>query len=83
MLLQSAEISVQFSGVELPESWNSIPTKGIMYGMPVRGMKPKKPKARAEVLEPDVTYRLHIRGRNGAVGQVDFVTREAAQSATR
>ncbi|MBI5386875.1 MAG: hypothetical protein HZA90_19555 [Verrucomicrobia bacterium] len=59
---------------------NSMPTKAIVYGQPLRGLKPKVPRARPEPLEPDVKYRLYVSaGKNK--GQIDFKTIEAAEPA--
>lgn len=37
---------------------NSIPTKSIVYGYPIKGMKAAVPRARPEPLSPDVEYVL-------------------------
>lgn len=47
---------------------NSVPTKSIVYGYPIKGMKPAVPRARPEPLAPDVEYVLlleagHIKAR--------------------
>ena len=39
---------------------NSIPTKAISYGIPVKGMKPEFEKARPEALKPNVPYILLV-----------------------
>lgn len=54
---------------------NSVPTKAIVYGQPLRGMKPKVPRARPEPLQPDVKYRLYVAA-GKFKGQVDFKTVE-------
>jgi hypothetical protein len=54
---------------------NSIPTKAIIYGQWLRGMKPKVPHARPEPLLPDVKYRLYV-GAGKLKGQIDFKTVE-------
>lgn len=54
---------------------NSVPTKALVYGSVVRGMKPKVPKAQAEALEPDVPYVLHVKA-GSAEGRVSFKTHE-------
>ena len=54
---------------------NSIPTKAVVYGATLRGMKPKIPKAQPEALEPDVPYVLHVKAGN-SVGKVSFKTHE-------
>lgn len=57
---------------------NSIPTKAVVYGMPVKGMKPSVPKARPEPLMPDTTYRLLVTA--GSIkGQTDFKASEVPQ----
>lgn len=59
---------------------NSVPTKAIVYGQPLRGMKPKVPRARPDPLEPDIRYRLYISA-GKAKGQIDFKTVEVAEAA--
>jgi hypothetical protein len=54
---------------------NSVPTKAILYGQWLRGMKSKVPRARAEPLEPDVKYRLYVAA-GKYKGQIDFRTAE-------
>src|SRR6185295_6370930 len=39
---------------------NSIPSKAIIYGGPIKGMKPETPKAHPEPLLPDVEYTLLV-----------------------
>ena len=39
---------------------NSIPTKAIVYGFPIKGMKPAVPRARPEPLLAGVEYTLLI-----------------------
>jgi hypothetical protein len=58
---------------------NSVPVKGLTYGQPVRGMKPKIPQARPEPLLPDVTYRCFVVS-GKYKGQVDFRTSEVPGS---
>lgn len=54
---------------------NSIPTRSIVYGMPIRGMRPAVKRAKPRPLEPDVRYVLMIAaGRVRA--QTNFFTRE-------
>jgi|SRR5262245_34351485 len=50
---------------------NSIPVKGFNYGERIRGMRPEVKRARAEPLEPNVTYRLLVQAK-GRKGQHDF-----------
>jgi hypothetical protein len=56
---------------------NSIPTKALVYGEWVRGMKSKVPHARPEPLQPGVKYRLHITA-GKSKGQIEFKTVEVA-----
>lgn len=54
---------------------NSVPTKGIMYGEFVPGMKPEVKGATPDPLEPGVQYRLMLQA--GAVkAQHDFAAAE-------
>ncbi len=54
---------------------NSVPTKAMLYGQWLKGMKPKIPKARPEPLLPEVKYRLYVAA--GKIkGQKDFQTVE-------
>ena len=57
---------------------NSVPTKAIIYGLPIRGMKPAIPHAKAETLQPDITYTLLLEA-EGIKGRTNFHTREIAQ----
>ncbi|MEI9864183.1 MAG: hypothetical protein WDN00_06450 [Limisphaerales bacterium] len=50
---------------------NAAPLKMFVYGQRVRGMKPAIAGARAEPLQPDVTYRLFVTA-GSAKGQHDF-----------
>ena len=50
---------------------NAPPLKGFMYGAPITGMRSSVPKARAQPLQPHVTYRLLIAS-GRAKGQLDF-----------
>ncbi len=50
---------------------NSVPTKALIYGMPIRGMKPAVPKARPQPLEPSVKYLLLLDA-NGIKGETTF-----------
>ena len=43
---------------------NSIPTKSIVYGYPIKGMKPAVPRARPEPLAPQVDYVLLLEAGN-------------------
>lgn len=50
---------------------NSVPTASFVYGGAIRGMHPAARGARADPLEPGVTYRLLIRTKDLAA-QHDF-----------
>ena len=50
---------------------NSIPMKAIVYGMRIRGMRPKVKGADADPLEANVTYRLIVEA-GKIVGEHDF-----------
>ena len=54
---------------------NSVPTKSLIYGDPVRGMKPKIPRAKPEMLQPDVPYRLYVKAGSKWSGHADFKTK--------
>jgi hypothetical protein len=54
---------------------NSVPTKALIYGQQIRGMKPKVPQARPEPLQPEVKYRLYVAA-GKYKGQIDFKTIE-------
>ncbi len=57
---------------------NSVPTKGIVYGMKIRGMKPSSPRGRAEPLHTNTVYMLLIEA-GKQKGEVNFKTREATK----
>ena len=59
---------------------NSIPTKAIVYGFPVKGMKPKVPQARPDPLLPGVPYIMMVEAGN-IKAQTNFHTLEAVQPA--
>jgi len=46
---------------ELASASNSVPVKNIVYGVPVRRMRPTVKGAQADVLEPNVPYRLLLK----------------------
>ncbi|MDQ6630412.1 MAG: hypothetical protein M3Y82_01480 [Verrucomicrobiota bacterium] len=50
---------------------NSVPTKGIIYGFSVAGMKPARPRGKAEPLQPNVKYRLLVEA-GARKGETDF-----------
>ena len=57
---------------------NSIPTKAIVYGFPIKGMRPKEPKARPEPLQAGVPYIMMVEA--GKIkAQTNFHTVEAVQ----
>ena len=45
---------------DLVSDSNSVPVKDLLYGMPIRGMRPAVKGAAPDPLEPGVTYRLLI-----------------------
>jgi hypothetical protein len=45
---------------ELVSDSNSIPVKDLIYGMPIRGMRPRVKGATPDPLEPGVKYRLMV-----------------------
>ena len=51
---------------------NSVPTKDLVYGIPVRGMRPSVKGATPDPLEPGEKYRLLIEA-GSLKGQHDFV----------
>lgn len=50
---------------------SSSPTKGVVYGESIKGMKPKIPKMKAEPLQPATKYRLFIEA-GKRKGELDF-----------
>ena len=59
---------------------NSVPTKGFVYGMRIKGMQPKVPNAQPDPLLPDVTYRLLLEA-GDIKGEYDFTTTVPAKPA--
>jgi len=57
----------------------SAPQKFVLYGQPIRDMKPAVPRARAQPLQPDVLYVLMIEAYKNIKGQTNFYTREMIQ----
>lgn len=55
---------------------NSVPLRGLQYGVAPRGMKPATPNLRPEPLLPKVAYRLLVQA-GKLKGEIDFKTREA------
>ena len=54
---------------------NSAPTKAIVYGYPVKGMKPAIAQTRPEPLQPNIPYVLFVEA--GKIkGQTNFFTKE-------
>ena len=57
---------------------NSVPTKSIVYGLPIRGMRAAVEQARPEPLQPDVKYVIQVEiGKIKA--QTNFWTTELLQ----
>ena len=57
---------------------NSVPTKSIIYGLPIRGMHAAVEQARPEPLQPDVKYMIQVEvGKIKA--QTNFWTTELLQ----
>lgn len=52
---------------------NSVPTKALVYGMPLRGMRPAVKGAWADPLEPDTAYKLYLQSDAGKL-EHDFKT---------
>ena len=61
---------------------NSVPTKAMIYGQPLRGLKPKVPRARPEPLEAEVKYRFYVTA-GKYTGRIDFKTIETAEAANQ
>jgi hypothetical protein len=57
---------------------NSVPTKSIVYGYPVKGMKPAVARMQPEPLQPDVEYVLMVEA-GGIKAQTNFHTAKAAE----
>ena len=57
---------------------NSVPTKDLVYGMPIRGMRPSVKGAIADPLQPGVPYRLLIEA-DKLKAQHDFALAPPAQ----
>jgi hypothetical protein len=55
---------------------NSVPMKALPYGAPLRGMKPKVPRAQPEPLQPDVLYHIYLTASGDARGEKKFMTHE-------
>jgi hypothetical protein len=58
---------------------NSIPTKSITYGYPIKGMKQAVARSRPEPLAPDVDYVLFLEAGN-IKARTNFHTTRAAMS---
>jgi len=54
---------------------NSAPTKFIVYGAQIKGMKPSVPKARPEPLQPHVPYQILVDA-GKTRGTEKFMTKE-------
>jgi hypothetical protein len=58
---------------------NSVPTKAITYGFPIKGMKPAVPRARPEPLLAGIEYTLQIE--SGKIrSQTNFHTTSAVSA---
>jgi hypothetical protein len=57
---------------------NSVPISRFTYGQGIRGMKPEVPGVRAQMLQPNVTYRLLLQA-GSLKGQHDFQVPANAQ----
>ncbi len=59
---------------------NSAPTKAIVYGYPIKGMKPAVERSHPEPLEASVSYVLMVEAESGKIrGQTNFHTAVAVQ----
>lgn len=58
---------------------NSVPVKSLIYGVPVRGMKPAVKGARPEPLQPEIMYRLLVEAGN-IRGEHDFQSTGKSQT---
>jgi|SRR5437588_7747553 len=57
---------------------NSVPTKALLYGQVIKGMKPAVPKARPDPLQPGISYIMMVEA--GKIrAQTNFHTVEALQ----
>lgn len=57
---------------------NSVPTRSIVYGAPIKGMRPAVEQARPEPLQPEVKYVLRLE--MGKIkGQTNFWTKELVE----
>ena len=61
---------------------SSAPQDWIMYGLPIKGMKPAVPRAKPHPLEPDVNYLLVLEA-GKMKGQTNFMTREYVAASPR
>ena len=52
---------------------NSVPTKAVVYGLPIRGMRPAVKDAWPDPLEPNTAYKLFLESDAGKV-EHDFKT---------
>ena len=60
---------------------NSAPTKAIVYGYPIKGMKPAIERTRPEPLQPNIPYVLFVQA--GKIkGQTNFFTKEVVSGPT-
>jgi hypothetical protein len=61
---------------------NSVATKGIIYGMRIKGMESDIAKARPEPLQPNTPYRLLLEA-GKYKGETVFKTRETVHAAAQ
>ena len=65
--------------VKAKETKSKAPIKAIVYGYPVKGMKPAIERTRPEPLQPNVPYVLFVEA--GKVkGQTNFFTKEVVSA---
>lgn len=55
---------------------NSVPTRSIVYGLPIKGMKPAVARQRPEALMPEIDYVLLVEAGN-VKAQTNFHTTRA------
>ena len=58
---------------------NSVPTKSIVYGFPIRGMKPAVARAKPQPLQPAVQYTLFLEA-GKLHAQCNFSTKELVET---
>ncbi len=60
---------------------NSVPTKAIVYGFPIKGMKPAVARARPEPLLPGIFYIMMVEAGKKIKAQTNFHTVEVLATA--